>query len=89
MDTVDFGEIFAFTDVDIYSKETDVFLAPELTSQYGYAFLRRCMQRRFNSFVELIQTNGGPKFKNQFKQHVLEYTKRHRIAHPYKKNEQY
>lgn len=88
MDTIDFGEIFAFTGVDIYSKEVDVLLAPELTSQYGYAFLRRCMQRRFNNFVELIQTDGGPEFKDQFKQHVLEYTRRHRIAHPYKKNEQ-
>ena len=88
MDTIDFGEIFAFTGVDIYSKEADVFLAPELTSQYGYTFLKQCMQRRFNNFVELIQTDGGPEFKDQFKQHVLEYAGRHRVAHPYKKNEQ-
>ena len=88
MDTIDFGEIFAFTGVDIYSKEVDVLLAPELTSQYGYEFLKQCMQRRFNNFVELIQTDGGPEFKDQFKQHVLEYTRCHRVAHPYKKNEQ-
>lgn len=88
MDTVDFGEIFAFTGVDIFSKEVDILLAPELTAFYGYQFLKQSMQRRFNSFVDLIQTDGGPEFKDEFKRHVLEYTQRHRIAQPYKKNEQ-
>lgn len=88
MDTIDFGEVFAFTAVDICSKEADVFLAPELTARFGYEFLKTCMQRRFNSFSELIQTDGGSEFKETFKQHVLEYTNRHRISHPYKKNEQ-
>lgn len=45
-------------------------------------------RHRFNEYVELIQTDGGPEFKDEFKTHVLEYTQRHRIAHPYKKNEQ-
>lgn len=30
MDTVDFGDIYAFTGVDIFSKEVDVYLAPAL-----------------------------------------------------------
>jgi hypothetical protein len=88
MDTIDFGGIFAFTGIDIYSREADVFLAPELTAAYGYAFLRLCMERRFGRFSELIQTDGGSEFKEEFKKHVLEYTKRHRVSHPYKKNEQ-
>lgn len=88
MDTVDFGEIFAFTGVDIFSKEVDVLLAPRLTASYGYQFLKQSMQRRFNSFVELIQTDGGPEFKDEFKRHVLEYAQRHRVAQPYKKNKQ-
>lgn len=88
MDTVDFGEIFAFTGVDIFSKEVDVLLAPDLTSVSGYVFLKQCMQRRFDCFVEMIQTDGGSEFKDTFKQHVLEYTSRHRVARPYKKNEQ-
>lgn len=88
MDTIDFGEVFAFTAVDIFSREADVFLAPELTADYGYEFLRNCMHRRFSNFSDLIQTDGGPEFKEKFKQHVLEYAQRHRIAHPYKKNEQ-
>lgn len=88
MDTLDFGEIFAFTGIDIYSKEVDVLLAPELTSGFGYRFLKQSMERRFDRFVEMIQTDGGPEFKDEFGKHVLEYTRRHRIAHPYKKNEQ-
>jgi transposase len=88
MDTIDFGEVFAFTAVDIFSREADVLLAPELTADYGYEFLKNCMHRRFNSFSNLIQTDGGPEFKERFKQHVLEYAQRHRVAHPYKKNEQ-
>lgn len=32
MDSVDFGEVFAFTGVDIYTKDADVLLRPSLTS---------------------------------------------------------
>lgn len=88
MDSVDFGEVFAFTGVDIFSREADVLLAPALTAFYGYSFLKQAMARRFHSFVETIQTDGGSEFKEEFKQHVLEYTGRHRVAHPYRKNEQ-
>lgn len=88
MDTIDFGDVFAFTAVDIFSREADVFLVPQLTAVYGYAFLRHSMRKRFDNFSELIQTDGGSEFKDEFKQHVLEYTHRHRISHPYKKNEQ-
>lgn len=88
MDTVDLGEIFAFTGIDIFSREVDVLLAKELTSWFGYAFLRQAMARRFDGFVEMIQTDGGPEFKDEFAKHVLEFSQRHRIAHPYRKNEQ-
>lgn len=88
MDTVDFGNVYAFTGVDIFSKEVDVYLAPALTAHFGYVFLKQSMQRRFHSFVDTIQTDGGSEFKEEFQQHILEYTNRHRVAHPYRKNEQ-
>lgn len=88
MDSVDFGEVFAFTGVDIFTREADVFLAPQLTAHFGYSFLAQAMQRRFHGFADTIQTDGGSEFKEEFKQHVLEYTGRHRVAHPYRKNEQ-
>lgn len=88
MDSIDFGGIFAFTAVDIFSREADITLAPELTSQYGADFLDTCMQRRFNSHSDLIQADGGHEFKDKFKAKVYNYTDRFRISRPYKKNEQ-
>ncbi len=39
MDAVDFGGLFAFTAVDIFSREADVLLRPALTAEHGAAFL--------------------------------------------------
>lgn len=88
MDTIDFGELFAFTGIDIFTREADVFMAPALTADFGYQFLKQSMRRRFNGHVQLLQTDGGPEFKESFKSHVREYCNRHRVARPYKKNEQ-
>lgn len=88
MDTVDFGELFAFSGIDIFTKEADVVLRPSLTSQDGLVFLKTSMGRRFDGYAQLIQTDGGPEFKDEFEAHVLEYAERHRVARPYKKNEQ-
>lgn len=88
MDTLDFGEVYAFTGIDIFTKEADILLAPELTAKFGYQFLAQSMERRFNGFVHLIQTDGGPEFKDQFKKNIKRFCDRHRIARPYRKNEQ-
>lgn len=88
MDTIDFGGLFAFTAVDIFSREADVLLRPALTAEHGAAFLHRCMRRRFNRFVQTVQTDGGSEFEAQFAFEVWRYCEQHRIARPYKKNEQ-
>jgi transposase-like protein len=88
MDTVDFGGLFAFTAIDIYSREADVLLRPALTAEHGAAFLHRCMRRRFNRFVQVVQTDGGSEFEAEFARQVWIYCQQHRIARPYKKNEQ-
>jgi len=89
MDTIDLGQVFAFTAVDIFSREADLLVAPELTSEQGHAFLRLCMSRRFApGFVQVVQTDGGSEFKGAFAQAVSDYCARHRVARPYKKNEQ-
>ena len=88
MDTIDFGELFAFTGIDIFTREADIFMAPALTAEQGYQFLRRSMARRFGGHVQLLQTDGGPEFKETFKSHVREFCDRHRVARPHKKNEQ-
>ena len=88
MDSVDFGGLFAFTAIDIYTREADVLLSPELTSKYGLYFLRQSMERRFDNHVHLIQTDGGPEFKADFLTGISAFSDRHRIARPYRKNEQ-
>ncbi len=87
MDSVDFGQIFAFTGIDIFTREVDVFMAPRLIAEYGHRFLNISMDKIFKH-TELLQTDGGSEFKDKFKQNVLTYCERHRIARPYKKNEQ-
>ena len=88
MDTVMFEELFGFTGIDIYTREVDILLAPALTAAYGCAFLEQAMNRRLDGRVELIQTDGGPEFKGAFAERAPAYCQRHRIAQPYKKNEQ-
>lgn len=88
MDTVLLGGVFAFTAIDIYTKECDVLLRPTLGAMDGKIFLEHCMSRRFGGFAETIQTDGGSEFKGEFKERVGDFCKRHRIARPYKKNEQ-
>ena len=88
MDTVDFGDVFAFTAVDIFSKESSVLLRPALEAADGQTFIHYCLPGRFDGYVDTIQTDGGPEFKGPFSQDVLLYCHHHRIARPYKKNEQ-
>ena len=87
-DTVHFGFVFAFTAIDIFSREADVLLRASVTSDDGVVFLRSCMKRRFNGHVELLQNDGGPEFKGEFALRARLFCDRHRIARPYKKNEQ-
>lgn len=44
MDTVDFGEIFAFTGVDIFTKEVEVKLFPSLTAVDGFNFFKQMVE---------------------------------------------
>ena len=87
MDSVHFGMVFAFTSVDTFSKDVSVKLYPTLTSADGKDFLFQAFQNRFHH-TELLQTDGGPEFKGEFKQNVFTYADRFRVARPYKKNEQ-
>lgn len=87
MDTVDFGEVFAFTGIDIYSKDVAVKLYGSLTAKDGLDFLSFSFNSRF-SHVNLLQTDGGSEFKAEFRSNVFKYADRFRVARPYKKNEQ-
>lgn len=87
MDSVDFGSIFAFTAIDIFVKDVFVKLYPSLTSADGENFLHQAFKERYKH-TNLLQTDGGSEFKDQFKRKVHLYTDRFRISRPYRKNEQ-
>lgn len=88
MDTIDFGELYAFTAIDIYTREADILITTELTADLGRQFLYQSMQRRFDGHVKLLQTDGGPEFKAEFESNAPLFCDRHRVARPYRKNEQ-
>jgi len=73
MDSVLFGDVFAFTAINIFTKESNVLLRPVLETADGKAFLAYCMSRRFDGFSEIIQTDGGGEFKVEFSQAVDAY----------------
>ena len=87
MDTVHFGMVYAFTAVDIFARDVAVKLYPTLTSTDGLDFLNHAFQTKYGH-TELLQTDGGPEFKGEFKQNVFTFADRFRVARPYKKNEQ-
>jgi len=87
MDTVDFGQVFAFTGVDICSKEAVVKLYPSLTAKDGLDFLEYSFTTRYKH-TDLLQTDGGSEFKAEFRSNVFKFADRFRVSRPYKKNEQ-
>ena len=58
------------------------------TSDDGAALLQTALSRCFRGPVEVLQTDGGPECKGAVAQQARAYCDRHRIARPYKKNEQ-
>jgi len=85
-DTVDFGEIFAFTAVDTFTKEASVIIKSELTSQAGQEALQE--QIRQFDHIDHIQRDGGPEFKLHWQDYATKHIPSIRTARPYKKNEQ-
>jgi transposase len=81
-DTVDFGELFAFTALDIFSKEPAVVMGTDLTAASGVKALK--LQQAFFGPVLLHQSDEGPEFKKDFPT----VCGNHRYARPYKKNDQ-
>lgn len=85
-DTVDFGDIFAFTAIDTFTKEASVVMKSELTSQSGKEALKE--QLRQFDHIDHIQRDGGPEFKLHWQEYAVKHIPSIRTARPYKKNEQ-
>lgn len=86
MDTIDLGEVYAFTAIDVYTREGQVVLRDGLTAADGQAALGEIM--RYFGACQLIQTDGGSEFKGAFAQTVGRYAAGRRVARPYRCNEQ-
>lgn len=85
-DTVDFGEVYAYTYIDTYTRQAVVDLELGLESEDGYASMT-VAKKRMNR-IKLLQVDGGPEFKGVFKRKVKEIADNLRVSRPYKKNEQ-
>lgn len=85
-DTVDFGEVNAYTYIDTFTREAHVDLELGLESEDGYASMQAA-KKVFNG-VRLLQNDGGPEFKGRFIENIGEIAQEHRVSRPYKKNEQ-
>ena len=86
-DTVDLGGVFfAYTTVDIFTREADVQLGTSLEAAEG----ARCLAISAAIFgpVTLWQTDGGSEFKATCLAELRKHALRTRRARAYKKNEQ-
>lgn len=86
MDTVDLGEVYAFTAIDTYTRQAAVLIRPGLTALDGKAALEYIAQ--VFGKMRVLQTDGGSEFEKECAQAISLYADEHVIARPYKKNDQ-
>lgn len=85
-DTVNFGEIFAYTCIDTFTKETCVVLKTRLDSIAGQEALKE--QLSFFRKAEHIQRDGGHEFMGEWDAYARQNIPNIRTSRPYKKNDQ-
>lgn len=85
-DTVDFGEVYAFTSVDICTREASVVLEIALDAPAGAHALEQ--QMTFFGPVGMIQRDGGSEFMAEWEATAQRYANQIRTSRPYRKNEQ-
>lgn len=89
-DTVDFGgkqtNVYAYTAIDIFTKEPCVVIADNLEMATGARAF--AAQKQFYGTVGTHQSDNGSEFQSLFVQAVVASGAKHRYSRPYKKNEQ-
>lgn len=84
-DTVDLGDVYAYTAIDIFSKEPNVYIGTNLEMATGAeAFAHH---NAFYGPTQLHQSDNGSEFQTTFRE-AVEAVSDHRYSRPYKKNEQ-
>ncbi len=84
-DTVDLGELFLYVAIDIFTREAEIFVGENLSSEEGAGALRVIMKTF--SFTKVIQTDNGPEFGGEFEEEARLFCDRQRFIRPYQKNE--
>lgn len=85
-DTVDFGGLYAFTSIDIFTGEASVVIETGLEAKDGAMALEK--QMAYFKFVDLMQKDGGNEFEREWLETAKQYCNQIRTSRPYKKNEQ-
>lgn len=89
-DTVDLGgkngRVYAYTAIDIFTKEPQVILASNLEMQTGASVF--AIQKRFYGTVMTHQSDNGSEFQAVFRAAVEASGSHHRYSRPHKKKEQ-
>jgi transposase InsO family protein len=85
-DTVDFGELFAYTAIDIFGRDASVIMGTGLEAKDGAIALEQ--QMAYFESCDLIQRDGGSEFEKEWEQKAKQYCNRIRTSRPYRKNEQ-
>jgi IS30 family transposase len=89
-DTVDLGgkqtNVYAYTAIDIFTKEPSVVIADNLEMATGAKAF--AIQKRFYGAVGTHQSDNGSEFQTLFVEAVRASGAQHRYSRPYKKNEQ-
>jgi IS30 family transposase len=85
-DTVDLGGgFYAYTAIDIFTKEPSIFMAKNLEMATGAIAFK--FHDTFYGKTLLHQSDGGSEFQTDFRL-AVETVATHRYSRPYKKNEQ-
>lgn len=84
-DTVDLGGLFAYTAVDIFTREVAVVLGNTLEAEEG----ARCVREIFGSLgpCQIFQTDNGGEFGRECSLVIRKFALRHRKIHARRKNE--
>jgi transposase InsO family protein len=86
-DTVDLGGgVYAYTAIDIFTKEPSVYIATDLTMATGATAFAH--HDAFYGHIDLQQSDNGSEFQTIFREAVEASGSKHRYSRPYKKNEQ-
>lgn len=86
-DTMDLGELYVYSGIDIYTRQAAVMVGESLEAAEGRRLVKKIMKEKFGGYAEVIQSDNGPEFESVCHQEICARSVWHRRIRPYKKNE--